>query len=742
MSRITNLSNLRIPHFNSWKTIWYEKNNNYSYLFFRDFQLYQYLKGLFYRLKMMTDDFYFENILNNTFFIKVNIYLYKFQVKKYYLSFFTSQYLVYYFILKYIRHRYVIKNNINIIFFNSSILYLINKENNIFSLINTLYYSYYFINTKYLFHTSDEDHIYANLSKMIKYRLLLNKSNIYRLNKSKNKSFLNNILKPFLEAPSLHSLNAFEEERSFLIKEIGRKLKFNLYYFFELQKYLKSDLFNYYNKLIAYRKKEKKKKIKKNKKHIFNIILRELKSYVIENQKLNEKFKKTNSLRLKKKLKKQRRKNFNLFYFIKWAFKKKYNRAIKGKYIKKYNNSLYLKKKYFLLYFFFKNLLYFFSYTSFELFYFFLCFFKLFNIKFNLLKNSIIHFTSLNQLSTNKKLKTFYYLNLNNRKEISRSIYDERIYYDFFFYFFFYTLILNIEKTIYLFTGNQILFIPQFFIFNKTPIFLSAKLVNDFVLTELEKGMKIYKIFKSLQSFQFREKINLKTDLRLEFDKYNNNLHKTSVIKNFKKKYFNECIFKYVKKLSDSKLSELKYLEKEIDTVKESIIQMNTEYKSKLDKYITEEEDKRYINLINEKIDYLNEKINEYKNIFPNWINKRKYNMFREMEKKIINNFLNVVKFFDDLYNNEILSKRYPLLGLRIECNGPTKRGKQARIIAYHQVIKNHQLFGRMPNKSILADIDYYQSFARTKQGSIGIKVWVFFYSKTYDKTKKLISVI
>ena len=99
MSRISNLSNLRIPHFNSWKTIWYEKDKNYSYLFFRDFQLFQYLKGLFYRLKMLTDDFYFDNLTNNCFYIKVNVYLYKFQIKKYFLSFFSDQYLLYNFFL-------------------------------------------------------------------------------------------------------------------------------------------------------------------------------------------------------------------------------------------------------------------------------------------------------------------------------------------------------------------------------------------------------------------------------------------------------------------------------------------------------------------------------------------------------------------------------------------------------------------------------------------------------------------
>ena len=67
--------------------------------------------------------------------------------------------------------------------------------------------------------------------------------------------------------------------------------------------------------------------------------------------------------------------------------------------------------------------------------------------------------------------------------------------------------------------------------------------------------------------------------------------------------------------------------------------------------------------------------------------------------------------------------KKYLLIILRIECNGTFKKGEQANLIAYHHVVKNYKLFGKMPNRSILSDIDYFQSFARTKSGSVGIKV-------------------
>ena len=121
MSRISNLSNLRIPHFNSWKTLWYENDKNYSFLFFRDFQLFQYLKGIFYKLKMITDDFYFDNITSNCFFLKVNIYLYKFQIKKYFLTLFMDQYLVYNFLLKKRFFLYHLPTFFSVLFFTCSI---------------------------------------------------------------------------------------------------------------------------------------------------------------------------------------------------------------------------------------------------------------------------------------------------------------------------------------------------------------------------------------------------------------------------------------------------------------------------------------------------------------------------------------------------------------------------------------------------------------------------------------------
>lgn len=236
-------------------------------------------------------------------------------------------------------------------------------------------------------------------------------------------------------------------------------------------------------------------------------------------------------------------------------------------------------------------------------------------------------------------------------------------------YFFLYSLILNIEKSIYLFSGNKCLFFPSFYYYKKFPSFLSAKLINDFVLLELEKGNNMYRVFRTLQLYQMREKMKLKQELMVSFNK--------------------ELFFSVFSKFKVG----------------------------------------------------LKSKLSQYRNV-----NRKQrlkvLSLFKNNKKYFFSVFMNIRSLFEELYYNEILAKKYPLIGIRIECNGPPKRGRQARLVAYHQIVKNYKLFGKMPNKSILADIDYFQSFARTKQGSIGIKVWVFFYSKTYNSNYKLISIV
>lgn len=84
-------------------------------------------------------------------------------------------------------------------------------------------------------------------------------------------------------------------------------------------------------------------------------------------------------------------------------------------------------------------------------------------------------------------------------------------------------------------------------------------------------------------------------------------------------------------------------------------------------------------------------------------------------------------------YLNHLSTKKYPVMGIRIECSGNLKKGTMARKFFYGDVIKNVSIVQKSPNNTFSADLDYYQSFALTKSASIGVKVWVLFKTHLYN---------
>lgn len=82
--------------------------------------------------------------------------------------------------------------------------------------------------------------------------------------------------------------------------------------------------------------------------------------------------------------------------------------------------------------------------------------------------------------------------------------------------------------------------------------------------------------------------------------------------------------------------------------------------------------------------------------------------------------------------------KHYPLVGIRIECNGPTKKGKRTKMVTYNEWVNYYKLPGKMPYTTKMADVHYWQNYARTKRAAIGIKIWLFFNTLLYTfKTRK-----
>jgi hypothetical protein len=110
---------------------------------------------------------------------------------------------------------------------------------------------------------------------------------------------------------------------------------------------------------------------------------------------------------------------------------------------------------------------------------------------------------------------------------------------------------------------------------------------------------------------------------------------------------------------------------------------------------------------------------------------------FRNFLKKKHKDASNINMLFDMLSE-----KKYPILGIRIECSGSYKPGSRKKKKYYGEVVKDVELVHKSPNNSIYADLDFHQSFSRLKSGSIGIKVWVFFKTDLYNNNKHYISLV
>ena len=98
------------------------------------------------------------------------------------------------------------------------------------------------------------------------------------------------------------------------------------------------------------------------------------------------------------------------------------------------------------------------------------------------------------------------------------------------------------------------------------------------------------------------------------------------------------------------------------------------------------------------------------------------------------------VNFYKYVY--QLAIKRFPLLGIRIECSGSFKKGKMAKTYHYTSWIKDYLLTGSMPNNTLISDIDYYQYFTVLNSSSIGIKTWIFLETYLYNSNNMYVGII
>lgn len=108
----------------------------------------------------------------------------------------------------------------------------------------------------------------------------------------------------------------------------------------------------------------------------------------------------------------------------------------------------------------------------------------------------------------------------------------------------------------------------------------------------------------------------------------------------------------------------------------------------------------------------------------------KKFYLKKNKLRKKLNKWKHKFKYFN--------YKHYPLVGIRIECNGPSKKGRRTTMITYNEWVNYYKLPGKMPYTTQMADVHYWQNYARTKRAAIGIKIWLFFNTLLYGfKIKK-----
>ncbi len=69
------------------------------------------------------------------------------------------------------------------------------------------------------------------------------------------------------------------------------------------------------------------------------------------------------------------------------------------------------------------------------------------------------------------------------------------------------------------------------------------------------------------------------------------------------------------------------------------------------------------------------------------------------------------------------------------------KKGRRTKKHIYNEWVDFYRLPGKMPLVTIMSDIQYWQTYGLTARASIGIKLWMYFFSPFYTETsKKLIN--
>lgn len=719
MSLLSNPNINRYGIMQSWNSNWVEYNMVYSTLIYSDIYINEFINGIYYKLKMPTSlpiirDLGYKNVV---IFVKSLIFYKKIKSIKY------KHFYLFKRVLK-IRHR-------KILLYFKKILYYIKKLNkdminnsidnkivSIKSLIKLLgkkvLFNRQLNNTFYKFNNK-----YKNIYSYNKYKYFSNKlNNIFNINyKNKliNKIKHYNLFKKLKKKKNI--LNIIKLDNTKKLDNIKKLIKY--FSIFNIKKKLLLQKLKY--KLLRYRKKKLSKmknnlfckRIMRNKLFSAEYLLNKPKTYFTM---YNNLFIKTNQF----------------YLFFKWLFIKLINI-----YYFIVLNSVYNKLIFNKIYINISNI-----YNNINLFFFYN------NINYLIIKKNMVFYNNINYNKNNiiksflfyKRLKSYYRLKKkkirSKKKKLFALKYSPSVYTlqmrllmvhskwlnNYYKKLYYKQLSLKMNNTLNLYLNKSIKYIHHFnkLSFNRLD---NPKLLGDYIKLLMKYEYRNPYILKKIVKIHSKQKLKSKKIAR----NYANKLYR-----------FNNKINNKLIKFFKFKYSTIKY----------------NNYNTINLKRVTKKQQKYHIKKY--KYNYL-----KNNNIFKKNINNiAEFNLFNSkrflqknifnLKNKNINNFkLNIKLNYHLMYilNTWILKfrnlvyKKYPLIGIRIELSGPTKKGRRTQTHLYNEWVNLYTLPGKMPLVTIMTDVQYWQTYGLTQRAAIGIKVWMFFHTPTYSiSIKKLLN--
>ena len=726
MSLLSNQNITRYGIVYSWNNNWVESNILYTSIIYSDIYINEFINGIYYKLKMPAS----LPIIKSIGYNKTTIYLksFIFYRKKWYNKW--KQFLQIANKLKYISRR--------ISMFINLILKYVRVKNNFVNYSNQFIYSYCIKNTNYIYNNNNilrgtntkyykfnkyyikffskkfnvqsnnyiEEYNNKNKTKNITFNLIKNNNNV---NKTNIKTSIIQLIKKKLNNTSFKQ-RIIPINKKILSNNINNKLfvkyvniinKHTLYHKYTINKY---------NDFKFYRTAKNNRYVKKSNIYIKKNLLNNI---MLSNNNLHLLY---NFLLYKLSL----YINFIISYKIKYCI---YNlrhvsviRLVKKiikhtKLIQNIKNvNLYVNSK-------FNNLI---CYNS-----------KINVIKFDTRYNRLRDFYRKKQLIKryNKSLKqnrfiqesfivpciNIFYNESRYIRSVNRKLYNNQ-------------LGLRINDTLNEYLSDSIYFIQ----YSKKRLLNNIdnpKLISDYIKILMKYEYKTPFILKDVVKHHSIQQLKSKKLMYLYIKKIDKSINsifkKISVLNNKITK-----IYKYI--------SNKKYTKTVSKNIGKKDIKYNTLNKDKFFYRQLKYNRKNNI-LLKKKMIYLNiNKTNIKKNISicnKVYSNNKYTNVVYNNNSE--NNGLigNLEKWLYLLINTTF--KKYPLIGMRIELSGPSKKGRRTQTHLYSEWVDSYTLPGRMPLVTIMNDIEYWQSYGLTQRAAIGIKVWMHFHTLRYSALRK-----